>query len=137
MITIPCYCLGFVVLNVANRVSGIEPLPTDYILPTVSVPTQTKVASVTPKSIATATLGPTVITSTYTATVTKTRFLTPTSTLTLTNTPTLTPTATLTATSTSTQTKTSTATPTKLPLVITTPDPTEEIEPTTDTGEGS
>ena len=112
LITIPCYCLGFVVLSLANRVSGIEPLPTEVVLPTSEQPTETVTLTNTPENMQTATLETQTATLTGTATITKTRFLTPTATITLTSTPTATATHTVTPTDTATPMPTATATET-------------------------
>jgi hypothetical protein len=120
LLTIPCYCLGIVVLRLADQVEQIERYPQDTppplqestFTPVAIVPTETRtVNDFTPTTDVTATM-------TSTVTLTKTFFLTPT------RTATLTPTVTLTPTNTPTHTQTVTPSPTQVPTQTNTPIPT-------------
>lgn len=130
LLTIPCYCLGLVVLQLSDKVEQIEQFPQDtppsgndlLLSPVAFTPTEPRIV-INPtdrQEDATATL-------TLTATLTRTFFLTWTRTPTNTATATLTPTNTLTPSVTPSETPTETPQPTstQTPLPSNTPLPTE------------
>ncbi|MCD4753127.1 MAG: hypothetical protein K8R40_08660 [Anaerolineaceae bacterium] len=122
LLTIPCYCLGIVVLRLANQVEEIQQFPQDTP-PAGSNGTNAPVASATIFTVIP--VDPTAIISDATATVTLTAAFTKTFFLTWTRTPTNTATNTLTPSNTPTETPTKTFTPTDTPMPSETPQPTE------------
>jgi len=122
LLTIPCYCLGIVVLRLANQVEEIQQFPQDTP-PAGSNGATAPVASATIFTVIPD--NPTAIISDSTATVTLTGVFTKTQFLTWTRTPTNTATNTLTPTNTPTETPTKTFTPTGTPMPSETPQPTE------------
>ena len=122
LLTIPCYCLGFVVLRLANQVEEIQQFPQDTP-PAGSNDTNAPAASATTYTVIPD--APTALINEATATVTSTATLTKTFFLTWTRTPTNTATNTLTPSNTPTETPTKTFTPTDTPTPSETPQPTE------------
>lgn len=115
LLTIPCYCLGLVVLRLSDEARIIEQYPQDTPVPNLNA-TFTPVAIITDEAGFTQTASVTpefTATITYTATNTKTPFMTPTRTSTLTPTITSTPTNTMTPSPTMTPTETPTPTETE------------------------
>jgi len=123
LLTIPCYCLGIVVLRLANQVEEIQQFPQDTP-PAGSNSTNTPVASATIFTVIPN--NPTAIINDSTATVTLTAAFTKTFFLTWTRTPTNTATNTLTPSNTPTETPTKTVTPTDTPMPSETPQPIEK-----------
>lgn len=101
LVTLPCYCLGFVVLQVGRELTKPTVTPTitatNTLAPATFTPTQATTVFIPPT--ATQTTTPTV---TWTPTMTFTQFVPPTRTVTVTPTPSLIPTATQTPVSTNT-----------------------------------
>ena len=122
LLTIPCYCLGVVVLRLANQVEEIQQFPQDTPS-SGSNSTNTPAASATTFTVIPD--DPTAIINNATAPVPLTATFTKTFFLTWTRTPTQTATNTLTPTNTPTETPTKTFTPTDTPMPSETPQPTE------------
>jgi hypothetical protein len=119
--TLPCYCLGLVVLQVnRNRPPEVTPTLTHTVTATATI-TLTPYITLTPTSTATIT---------QTATITETGTETQTPTITETPTETTTPTISETPSPTATATPTDTPPPTRTPTPTGTPTPTQTEPPT-------